>query len=294
MFDACPEMPLTPLQQSDAYRKALALTQTRTSTLEDGTLILRRKLAGVSLAMLPRAQLSPETLPDLIRTARKRQHLGKDILILNPDTPSKWLGKLGAVPIMTPQYIAELSLTENLRAGLNQKWRNRLVFAERQGLRITRQNMTQKPDQWLLQNNQEQQRERGYSGWSDALTLAYAKANTGDAKLFTAFDGKTPVAAMLFLKHGRSATYHISYTTPEGRALSAHNLLMWQAMIWLGSKGVTHLDLGGVSTEHAAGLARFKLGTGAKLRRLGGTWIWWPTLGRCLRPLSFLDQKLMR
>ena len=58
-------------------------------------------------------------------------------------------------------------------------------------------------------------------------------------------------------------------------------------------KGVTKLELGQVDTEKAAGLARFKLGTGATLRPLGGSWIWWPPLGKLLSPLRLLDRKAM-
>ena len=39
--------------------------------------------------------------------------------------------------------------------------------------------------------------------------------------------------------------------------------------LWV--EGVRWLDLGSVDTERASGLARFKLGTGAELRRLGTT-----------------------
>jgi len=118
-------------------------------------------------------------------------------------------------------------------------------------------------------------------------------ANPGQAKLFTAFDGRDPVAQMLFLRHGGGATYHIGHTTGRGRALSAHNLLLWNAMCWLAAKGHRRLDLGLISTDKAAGLARFKLATGATARALGGTWLWWPPLGRALRPLAALDRRAM-
>jgi hypothetical protein len=39
----------------------------------------------------------------------------------------------------------------------------------------------------------------------------------------------------------------------------------------LAAEGLRWLDLGTVDTEAAPGLARFKLGTGARLRRLGAT-----------------------
>jgi hypothetical protein len=64
-------------------------------------------------------------------------------------------------------------------------------------------------------------------------------------------------------------------------------------MTWLASKGVATLELGQVDTEKAAGLARFKLGAGATLRPLGGSWLWWPPLGKLLSPLKYFDRKLM-
>ncbi|WP_294225914.1 GNAT family N-acetyltransferase [uncultured Shimia sp.] len=265
------------------------MTEAQTKTLADGTLVLRRTIAGVPLAMLPRATVEKETLAGLVREAGLR----RDVLVINPDHPAPWLGDLGAVPVMTPTQVAELDLTGDLRGQMHQKWRNRLVFAEGQGLRLTRQNLPYKPDNWILQQDAQQQATRGYATWSEALTLAYSKANRGSAKLFMAFDGKEPVAAMLFLRHGDSATYHISHTTEAGRAASAHNLLLWEGMSWLASKGVTTLELGQVDTEKAAGLARFKLGTGATLRPLGGSWIWWPPLGKLLSPLKYLDRALM-
>jgi hypothetical protein len=41
----------------------------------------------------------------------------------------------------------------------------------------------------------------------------------------------------------------------------------------LQATGVEVIDLGLAEPDRAAGLARFKLGTGARLRRLGGSWL---------------------
>lgn len=46
----------------------------------------------------------------------------------------------------------------------------------------------------------------------------------------------------------------------------------------LAASGHTTFDLGLVETDNAASLARFKLRTGALLRKLGGTWIAIPGL----------------
>ena len=290
MLDAALPLSPRPLHQSTEYRQALRLTEAKTTTLADDTLVLRRTLKGIPVAMLPRATVSKETLPEMIRAAGLR----RDLLVISPDHPAPWLGDIGAVAVMSPTYVADLDLTGDLRAQMHQKWRNRLTAAGKQGLRVTRQNLPVKPDNWILQQDAQQQSARGYATWSDALTLAYSKANRGSAKLFTAFDGKEQIAAMLILCHGDRATYHVSHATHAGRDASAHNLLLWEAMTWLVKKGVSRLELGQVDTEKAAGLARFKLGTGAKVRPLGGTWLWWPPLGKTLAPLKFLDQKQMR
>ncbi len=297
MFDhASANFSATPLQQHPNFAAALRAVGQAPLLLEDGEplLILRRRFrGGLRLAMLARATMSdPGACLDRLATAG----LGRIPVILSPDAPRPALGKLGALPLMTPATVAELDLTrpkEHRRALLHQKWRNRLKHAERGPLRITRQNLPSDLGHWLFAADRAQQERRGYCGWPAALTLAYGAENPGMAKLFTAYEGKSPVAAMLFLRHGGAATYHIGHTNARGRALSAHSLILWQAAAWLAAKGHKRLDLGFLDTRSAPGLARFKLGSGARARRLGGTWGWWGPTGRLLAPLSLLDRKSM-
>ena len=288
--------PIRSLAQSQEFARALRYRGQDPLILDQlsDTLVLRRRILGrFDVAMVNRARIDkPLRLLEILQ----EQGLRRTPVILSPENPTPELAKLGAVPVMSPAQIARLDLTapkEERRAGLHQKWRNRLKHAESQSLRVTRQNMPQDPGHWLLQAEARQQGQRGYRNWPQDLTLAYVHENPGKAKLFQAFDGKEIVAAVLILCHGTSASYHISHSTDRGRALSAHNLLMWQAMTWLATKDYTELDLGLINTEDASGLARFKLGTGAKLHVLGGTWAYWPSIGRLLRPLAALDRGLM-
>ena len=91
--------------------------------------------------------------------------------------------------------------------------------------------------------------------------------------VFRADLGRDQAAAMLFLTHGAMATYHIGWSSDEGRKLGAHNLILWNAMLALKAKGITSLDLGGVNTGSGAGIARFKLGTGGELLKRSGTFV---------------------
>ncbi|MCV2889232.1 GNAT family N-acetyltransferase [Ruegeria aquimaris] len=288
MFDTI-ALASPPLQQSAEFAAALAFCGQQAAQLDDGTLALTRRICGIPIALLSRARLDPPLLPGLIARAGLRRHL----ILMNPETPCPGLERLGAVPLITPAHVAELDLTGNLMAGLHQKWRNRLRHARSQGLHMTQAPLPLAPAHWLLTAESAQQRARGYRNWPTALTLAYARANPGAAQLFTAHQSGIPVAGLLILRHGMAASYHIGHSTPAGRAASAQTLLMWQAMTWLTTQGATRLDLGPVETEQTPGLTRFKLGTGARARPLGGTWAWWPPLGKTLRPLARLDRARM-
>lgn len=275
-----------PLQQHPNFAAALTLLGRPPLTLANGHLMLTRPFpGGLRLNLLSRAALpAPEALPDLLGPHRAP-------LILSPEHPAPGLARLGAVPLMTPATLAEIPLADpgTMRAALHPKWRNRLKQAELLNLRVTIQPMPPDPMHWLLAAEDAQRRARRYRGWPRMLTVGFVAANPSQARLFTAHRNGAPLAAMLFLRHGEAATYHIGHTTGDGRAASAHTLLMWQAMLWHAARGCRSLDLGLIDTDRAAGLARFKLGAGAVPRTLGGTWGWWPRLGPLLAPLARLD-----
>ena len=85
--------------------------------------------------------------------------------------------------------------------------------------------------------------------------------------------GKTAVAGMIFLIHGRAATYQVGWTSDTGRDLHAHNLMLWRAIEELRERGVRSLDLGGVNTQRSASLARFKMGLGGQVCQFAGTYL---------------------
>ncbi len=289
MFDCAPPLCPTPLMQSAAFEAALRACGQRPVRLSCGTLMLRRKVAGLPVAMLPRAVLS-----DPARTLSLARKVTRAPLLISPARPAD-LSLYGALPLISPAQQAVISLNADpdvMRGHLHGKWRNRLKHAEKAGLRVQHHPMPRRTDHWLLQADVAQQRTRRYRNWPVPLTLGFAATTPRAAILFEAFQGADPVAALLILRHGDTATYHIGHTTAAGRAASAHTLLMWTAMCWCARHGHHWLDLGLVDTRHTAGLARFKLGTGAQVMPLGGTWLHWPPL-QPLRRLTWLDRRMM-
>lgn len=168
----------------------------------------------------------------------------------------------------------DLSLgAERLRAGLHQKWRNQLVAAEGEKLRIRDAHSGQALN-WLLARydaDRKRKRFRAASGTFAAALALYAP-RPKDVLLLQAERGSEPLAGVLFLRHGVSATYQIAYTSEAGRAANANRLLVWEGMQRLAAEGVRWLDLGGIDAS-MAGVSRFKLGAGAMPVTLAGTWM---------------------
>lgn len=164
---------------------------------------------------------------------------------------------------------------EALRAALHGKWRNALVAAERTALRIETTSRPGPRLDWLLAHYEAERRRKRYLGPTAALIRAYAEAAAPGkgVLMLRALNGARPVAGVLFLRHGRAATYYVGWTDDDGRRLRAHNLLLWRALAALRAAGLAWLDLGGIDPAAAPGVARFKLGMGGEVVTLAGTYL---------------------
>ena len=293
MFDQTSSFePAKPLQQHVNFVAAVNAAGGCASTLPPfDSVVLHRRIMGVPVAMMPRFDPTDASL-DHMRHHLKAAGLARHMILISPEKPVPDMASLGAIPIMTPATVAELDLTANAQvrqARMHKKWRNRLNKGRSAGLRISEAPLPTDRPHRLLTQDEAQSKARGYKNWPTGLTLAYAATNPGHAMLFTASQNRTRVAEILILIHGSVATYHIGHISPAGKTLCAHNVLMDHAAQWLTERGIQRLDLGVINTDAAAGLARFKLGMGATAKRLGGTWGWWPPLGRSLGGLARLD-----
>lgn len=165
----------------------------------------------------------------------------------------------------------DLSAPEDvLRARLHQKWRNALGKAEDAQLTVQRR-IDDRHLAWLLGQYESHKRMVRYSGPSPALVKNLVSAGAAPLTL-RALVADQPVAGVLFLRHGASATYYVGWAGEEGRRRNAHNLLLWRGLAELKKEGARWLDLGGVNAA-APGPARFKLGLGGTFFTLSGTYI---------------------
>lgn len=291
-------LPAPALQAAPGYGAALGLLGTDVLTLDlaagggvvgRAQVVMRRFPLVGCVAWLPLGPLwQPGVAPEaqaeaLTRLARRLPTTGARLWISTAPEAAADAGfaRAGHLPLLRGTTNARLDLTpgpDMVRRSLHGKWRNALVRGEAAGLRLHAAALPIDPDHWLLRAEAAQRRTRGYRAWPTALTLAYARANPGDARIFWAEQGNDPVAGVVILRHGAGATYHLGWSGPEGRRHAAHQVLLWQAIRWLCARGTTQLDLGRIDPDHAPGLARFKLGTGARATVLGRTWLHQPQL----------------
>lgn len=289
---------VAPLQQDWRYGEASRLLggETLRAAVElDGAPVALAQFAArrigfggrtlAALALCSRGPLwlhtpSESTKAEVYRVLKNGAPLGRRrIVLFSPDEerPGEGVVQARLRRVMTGYSTAVLDLSRDLdalRAGMQGKWRNRLNAAEREGLKVTVSQPRPGRLDWLLARDEAQQKRNGYRALPSAFVEAYQiAAGRRGLRLFRADREGRPVAAMLFLIHGGAATYQIGWSDEDGRRLGAHNALLWRAAAALKSDGLSQLDLGGVDTERGAGIARFKLGCGARPMTLCGTYL---------------------
>lgn len=277
------DVPL-PLWQSPGFMRALRRFGTDAELRNLGeagqAMILRRRFGPfATIAFTSRGPVWAEQATPQMQISALRD---SGLRIINADhTAPDILRGAGFRQIRAAASVIMLDIVQDpdqqLRA-CHGKWRN----AYRQGIRATPQTRHAPfdpiKDAWLFSADRAHQKAKGYKALPPAIVQAMAAQDRQSVMVSQMMLGPTPVAAMLFLIHGAAATYHIGVTTGAGRDARAHHVLLMQAAGKLARRGVRQIELGLHHPDAAPGLARFKLGSGARLQRLGGTWLKLPFL----------------
>ncbi|MCC6470361.1 MAG: GNAT family N-acetyltransferase [Alphaproteobacteria bacterium] len=228
---------------------------------------------------VPLAPLAGDALESMLRPIADEwriRRLRPLFWLPEPPVDSATMRLLGKRPMVEGNSTARIDLARDedaLREQLDGKWRNQLTRAERGKTRVQIDHGGKMLD-WLLASHEAFRRKERHRGPSDRETRALVDAlhPKRDALVLTALDHNEPLAGILIVVHGRGATYHVAWSSAEGRRLHAHNLLLWRGLLALKRRGVEFLDLGGLDAT-APGVARFKLGTGAAVVPLAATYL---------------------
>lgn len=262
-----------PLQQHQRFATALSAlgAVTRSVALPQGGALQIMQRCGMRFASRGPVFDHGTTTDQRASVLRQaRLHL------LNADMPDPALWRAGFRQTHTGASVAELALDADMLARVHPKWR--ATWRKAGDLTLAKAPFCPRAHGWLLRAEQAQQRSARYRALPHALIGAYAATGRDAAVVYAATAGGTTIAAMLFLRHAPVLTYHLGWTSDAGRHCGAHHKILIAAAHDHAAKGYRRFDLGLVDTCNSPGLARFKIGTGAVLRQLGGTWIKVPWL----------------
>ncbi len=246
--------------------------------------VCRRYAFVLGVALCTRGPLWLTELPDTLKSRIQRE-LKRTLplrrprfTLLSPDLNDPAHPSMASLTRVLTGYstvIVDLSPSmTQLRAGLHTYWRNRLRYAEKSGLHIAHVGTAPHEYRWVLEEERRQRERKQFYSLPLGFVDNYLDAGGSEAALILKAEYQSrPVAAMLFLIHGRSATYHLGWIHAQGRALNAHNLILWNAFEQLKQRGIDTLDLGGVNTHDLPGISRFKINTGGKVVTYAGGFV---------------------
>ncbi|MEM6372090.1 MAG: GNAT family N-acetyltransferase [Pseudomonadota bacterium] len=261
-----------PLQQHPSFGDALKTLGTVVTRIDVQGAAPTQIIKRYGITFAPRGPLWEDEDADALRRSPLR--------LINADRPSRIYRSAGFRQLMTPAHVAELDLRDpGWLANARGKWRNAWRKSQKSSLHLDQRPFDAGLHAWLLTEDKNQQRRKKFWALPHAIIHSFAAISPQDVLVFTAktkADGI--IAAMLFLRHSHVATYHLGWTSAAGRTANAHHALLGDAVDHFRAQGVTRMDLGTVDTDNAPGLARFKIGCGAQVRPLGGTWLRIPGL----------------
>ena len=162
--------------------------------------------------------------------------------------------------------VADLTQTEDqLVDRLHHKHRYNINLAQRKGVTVEESD----DDElfWkLLQKTSEHDDFRTHGMLYYKKLLRFFSDPNGHVrtKLFVAMQGGRPIAAVIMLEHGRTATYLHGAMDREFRALMAPHLVHWTLMKQYKQNGYAWYDFWGIDSDKWPGVTRFKLGFGAR------------------------------
>lgn len=245
MFDVGEPAAFLPLQQSAPYAAAAAACGARVRWLEAGVLAVERgrvrlvsRVAGLDRAGLRRLALWP----------------GVTLV-----TPEEGVAGFGLLPLVTPMHHAVWALGPDLRAGMARNWRGHLRQAERAGFRARRGDAGTL--EMLIRAEAVQRAERRYRALPGGFTRALP---SGALRLWEWRQAGVMQAAMCFVVHGGSASYHLGWGSDVARAAGVHQPMLVRAAEDLWTEGVHWLDLGSLDTDRAPALRGSSWGPGRR------------------------------
>jgi lipid II:glycine glycyltransferase (peptidoglycan interpeptide bridge formation enzyme) len=151
---------------------------------------------------------------------------------------------------------------DELRQGLDKKWRNQLSRAEKNNLTVTAGSGSSEFRTFCLIYNQMRKR-KAFETTVDVeefMRMQEDLAEPHRMQILICEDRGVPVAGLVASSMGDSAIYLLGATSDEGLNSKGSYLLQWTLVRWLKEKGIRWYDLGGIDPIGNPGVYSFKRG----------------------------------
>ena len=242
-WDAAHAAGLGSYQQDWAYGAALKATSPGVDVLRavvrraDGGIVALAQVTARAFAVAGRFALCTHgpVWVDAVSAAEKREayrllkrslpQRWPKLLVVTPDeVAGDAAGLAGMKRVMTGDATVLIDLTKDeavLRGDMESSWRNKLSKAERSDLQVQKAGVKPAQYRWLLEAEQKQRQKRGYRAmplemterWQDAKADGANGDKAAGLAVFRADLKRDAAAGMLFLIHGKRATYHVGWTS---------------------------------------------------------------------------------
>ena len=155
---------------------------------------------------------------------------------------------------------------EDLRKGLDQKWRNCLNRAEKNGLEVL-EGVSDELFNEFIRIYWEMHERKGFSESSDINEFRRIQSHLPGQNKMRVFicrqDGRA-CAGIVCSAMGRTGIYMFGATSNVGMKTNGSYLLQWRAMEWLKGRGCSIYDLHGIDKARNPGTYHFKTGLSGK------------------------------
>jgi lipid II:glycine glycyltransferase (peptidoglycan interpeptide bridge formation enzyme) len=160
-------------------------------------------------------------------------------------------------------FVLDLSASlDELRKGLDPKWRNKLSGAEKNDLRIIAGTGSDEYGTFCQIYNQMRKR-KTFETTVDVEEFGRIQKELTEhhrMEILICEDSGIPVAGLVASAMGDSAIYLLGATSDDGLKSKGAYLLHWNMIQWLKGNGVRWYDLGGIDPEGNPGVYSFKKG----------------------------------
>ncbi len=155
---------------------------------------------------------------------------------------------------------------EELRKGLDQKWRNQLNRAERNNLSIDEGSSTMLYRTFLDLQKEMRSRKAFVPGvdYEEFGRIQENLSNSQKMRIAVCKSNGKAISVVVVSALGDTGIYLLGSTGNEGLTLKGSYLLQWRIIQWLKEIGCQWYDLGGIDPDSNPGVYHFKAGLGGK------------------------------